>query len=111
VLAYDYVDLHAILTIVDVGIGDLVRALDHKYPGKDVGFALRALGYFADVDKARDARDAFQEPRGRRSKTDSRKARRCVALMFEPRRNADPVRLAAALQAVGAGQKIGPFQS
>jgi hypothetical protein len=37
----------------DVGIGDLVRAWNRKYPGKDVGFALRALGYFADVDKAR----------------------------------------------------------
>ena len=37
----------------DVGIGDLVRAWNRKYPGKDVGFALRALGYFTDVDKAR----------------------------------------------------------
>jgi hypothetical protein len=47
------VDLHAILTAGGVSIGDLVRAWNRKYPGKDVGFALRALGYFADVDKAR----------------------------------------------------------
>lgn len=26
---------------------------NRKYPGKDVAFALRALGYFADVEKAR----------------------------------------------------------
>jgi hypothetical protein len=49
----DYVDLHAILTTGGVNIGDLVTAWNRKYPGKDVGFALRALGYFADVDKAR----------------------------------------------------------
>ena len=49
----DYVDLHAILTAGGVSLGDLVTAWNRKYPGKDVGFALRALGYFADVDKAR----------------------------------------------------------
>jgi predicted nucleotidyltransferase component of viral defense system len=49
----DYVDLHAILTAGGVSIGALVRAWNRKYPGKDVSFALRALGYFADVDKAR----------------------------------------------------------
>ena len=49
----DYVDLHAILTSGGVSIGDLVNAWSRKYPGKDVGFALRALVYFADVDKAR----------------------------------------------------------
>jgi hypothetical protein len=36
-----------------VSIGDLVGAWNRKYPGKDVGFALRGLAYFADVDKAR----------------------------------------------------------
>jgi hypothetical protein len=49
----DYVDLHAILTMGGVSIGDLVIAWNRKYPGKDVGFALRALAYFADVDNAR----------------------------------------------------------
>jgi hypothetical protein len=49
----DYVDLHAILTMGGVSIGDLVIAWNRKYPGKDVGFALRALAYFADVDSAR----------------------------------------------------------
>ena len=49
----DYVDLHAILTLGGVSIGDLVSAWNRKYPGKDVGFALRALVYFADVDDAR----------------------------------------------------------
>jgi hypothetical protein len=49
----DYVDLHAILTVGGLGLGDLVNAWQGKYPGKDVGFALRALAYFADVDKAR----------------------------------------------------------
>jgi hypothetical protein len=49
----DYVDLHAILTAGGVSLGDLVGAWNRKYPGKDVGFALRALAYFADVDKAR----------------------------------------------------------
>ena len=49
----DYVDLHAILTSGRVSVGDLVNAWNRKYPGKDVGFALRALVYFADVDKAR----------------------------------------------------------
>jgi hypothetical protein len=49
----DYVDLHAILTTGGASIGDLVSAWNRKYPGKDVGFALRALGYFTDVDKAR----------------------------------------------------------
>ncbi len=49
----DYVDLHAILTSGRVGLGDLVGAWNRKYSGKDVGFALRALVYFADVDKAR----------------------------------------------------------
>lgn len=46
-------DLHAILTSGGVSVGDLVSAWNRKYPGKDVGFALRALVYFADVDKAR----------------------------------------------------------
>jgi hypothetical protein len=49
----DYVDLHAILTMGSVSLGNLVRAWNRKYPGKDVGFALRALAYFPDVDKAR----------------------------------------------------------
>jgi hypothetical protein len=49
----DYVDLHAILTSGRVSVGDLVSAWNRKYPGKDAGFALRALVYFADVDKAR----------------------------------------------------------
>jgi hypothetical protein len=49
----DYVDLHAILTIGGVSIGDLVDAWNRKYPGKDVAFALRAIVHFADVDKAR----------------------------------------------------------
>ena len=49
----DYVDLHAILTSGRVSISDLVNAWNRKYPGKDVGFALRALVYFTDVDKAR----------------------------------------------------------
>jgi len=49
----DYVDLHAILTRGRVSIGDLVNAWNRKYPGKEVGFALRALVYFADVDKGR----------------------------------------------------------
>jgi hypothetical protein len=49
----DYVDLHAILTSGGVSLGALVSAWKRKYPGKDVDFALRALGYFADVDKAR----------------------------------------------------------
>jgi hypothetical protein len=49
----DYVDLHAILTLGGVSIGDLVSAWNRKYPGKDVGFALRALVYFADVEDAR----------------------------------------------------------
>jgi hypothetical protein len=45
--------LHAILTTGGSSIGDLVSAWNRKYPGKDVAFALRALGYFTDVDKAR----------------------------------------------------------
>jgi hypothetical protein len=49
----DYVDLHAILTSGRVSLGDLATAWSRKYPGKDVGFALRALVYFTDVDKAR----------------------------------------------------------
>ncbi|MGD0838369.1 MAG: nucleotidyl transferase AbiEii/AbiGii toxin family protein [Polyangia bacterium] len=49
----DYVDLHAILTSGSVSVDDLTNAWNRKYPGKDVGFALRALVYFADVDKAR----------------------------------------------------------
>jgi hypothetical protein len=49
----DYVDLHAILTLGGVSMGDLVSAWNRKYPGKDVGLALRALVYFDDVDKAR----------------------------------------------------------
>jgi hypothetical protein len=49
----DYVDLHAILTAGGVNISDLVSVWKCKYPGKDVAFALRALAYFADVDKAR----------------------------------------------------------
>jgi len=49
----DYVDLHAILTMGGVSMGALVSAWNHKFPGKDVGFALRALTYFADVEKAR----------------------------------------------------------
>ncbi len=49
----DYVDLHAILTSGGISIGVLVGAWKRKYPGKDVAFALRALGYFSDVDKAR----------------------------------------------------------
>jgi hypothetical protein len=49
----DYVDLYAILTMGGVSIGDLVSAWNRKYPGKDVGFALRGLTYFSDVDKAR----------------------------------------------------------
>jgi len=49
----DYVDLHAILTTGRVTMGDLASAWNRKYPGKDIRFALRALGYFADVDKAR----------------------------------------------------------
>lgn len=49
----DYVDLHAILTMGGVSVGDLVDAWNRKFPGKDVGFALRALVYFADVEKAR----------------------------------------------------------
>ena len=49
----DYVDLHAILTLGGMSIRDLVSAWNHKYPGKDVGFALRALAYFSDVDKGR----------------------------------------------------------
>jgi hypothetical protein len=36
-----------------VSIGDLVSAWNRKYPGKDVGLALRAFVYFDDVDKAR----------------------------------------------------------
>jgi hypothetical protein len=36
-----------------VSLGDLVGAWNRKYPGKDVGFALRALVYFTDVEKAR----------------------------------------------------------
>ena len=39
----DYVDLHAILTMGGVSIDDLVSAWNRKYPGKDVGFALRGL--------------------------------------------------------------------
>lgn len=49
----DYVDLHAILTSGRVSLGDLVGAWNRKYPGKDVAFALRALVYFTDVEKAR----------------------------------------------------------
>ena len=49
----DYVDLHTILTMGGVSMGALVSAWNHKFPGKDVGFALRALAYFADVEKAR----------------------------------------------------------
>ncbi len=49
----DYVDLHAIVSMGGVSMGDLVDAWNRKYPGKDVGIALRALAYFADVDKAR----------------------------------------------------------
>lgn len=49
----DYVDLHAILTMGGVGLDDLVNAWKGKYPGKDIHFALRALVYFGDVDKAR----------------------------------------------------------
>jgi predicted nucleotidyltransferase component of viral defense system len=49
----DYVDLHAILTAGGVTVRDLVNAWNRKYPGKDVAFALRALVYFQDVDKAR----------------------------------------------------------
>jgi hypothetical protein len=49
----DYVDLHAILTMGGVSVGDLVDTWNRKFPGKDVGFALRALVYFADVERAR----------------------------------------------------------
>jgi predicted nucleotidyltransferase component of viral defense system len=49
----DYVDLHAILTMGGVSMGALVSAWNQKFPGKDVGFALRAIAYDADVEKAR----------------------------------------------------------
>jgi hypothetical protein len=63
----DYVDLHAILTAGGLNVRDLVDAWNRKYPGKDVAFALRALVYFRDVDKAR-MPDMFAKTTWRRSR-------------------------------------------
>lgn len=108
VLAYDYVDLHAILTIVDVGIGDLVRAWITSTRAK-TSVSLCARSATSPTWTRRGCPRCFPRPRGRRSKPIS-KSSSCVALMFEPRRNADPVRLAAALQAVAPARKLDHFK-
>jgi len=78
----DYVDLHAILTTGGASIGDLVSAWNRKYPGKDVGFALGALGYFTDVDKAR-MPEMISKTTWEKVKTISKSSSR-VALRFDP---------------------------
>jgi hypothetical protein len=47
----DYVDLHAIFKAGSVDLGDAVSTMRRKFPGVDPSLALRALGYFEDVDK------------------------------------------------------------
>lgn len=47
----DYVDLHAIFKSGHVELDEAVSTMRKKFPGVDPSFALRALGYFADVEQ------------------------------------------------------------
>jgi hypothetical protein len=47
----DYVDLHAILVEAKVPLTRVLATMERKFPGLDSAPALRALGYFKDVEK------------------------------------------------------------
>ena len=49
----DYVDLHALLTTGEMSLVAMLEAFSSKYPEADTRPALRALVYFADVEKQR----------------------------------------------------------
>jgi hypothetical protein len=47
----DYVDVHALMTLGRMPLPDMIASFRQKFPTGDARSAVRALGYFADVEK------------------------------------------------------------